>query len=595
MFNQSNGFHFDFANRGKARQTQSETPGGKPAGSVKRTLINLLITLVIGAAYFYVNLPPINLHSVDFYGFIILLCILYTISALFTSGFQITGGIREYGEFVKQQCKIPLVVVIALILVFIGGTITSVTLFRANTYSDLIKIDQGDFIADVEEISYNEIPMLDKASAEKLGDRKMGELSDMVSQFEVADNYTQINYNSRPVRVTPLIYGDIIKWFNNRTEGIPAYLIIDMVTQAVEVVRLEDGIKYTTAEHFGHNLYRYLRFRYPTYMFDQPTFEINDDGEPYWICPKLEKTIGLFGGTDINGAVLVNAVTGESQYYAKDEIPKWVDRVYTAELIIEQYDYYGLYKNGYLNSIFGQRGVTVTTDGYNYIALNDDVFVYTGITSVSGDQSNIGFILSNQRTKETTYYSIPGAEEYSAMSSAEGVVQQMNYVATFPLLLNISNEPTYFMALKDNAGLVKMYAMVNVEQYQIVGTGQSVAECERDYNSLLLENNITEVEILPETNITGKITEIRTAVKDGNSYYYIRLETGTTFFVISAADSEIAVVLNVGDRVSIEYDNVTDGDIRTAYSVTLLETAAGQAITVSPQEPTIPEQTGTAA
>ncbi|SMC53663.1 CvpA family protein [Papillibacter cinnamivorans] len=576
MFSQANGFHFGFGKRDSARPTREQKPAGGPAASVKRTLINLLVTVVIGAVYFYVNLPPLNLHSVDFYGFIFLLCVIYTVSALLTSGFQTGGGFREYGAFVKQQCMVPLVVVVALILVFIVGTVISVPLFRAGSYKDLISVAQGDFTEDVKEISYDKIPMLDKDSAEKLGDRKMGELSDMVSQFEVADNYTQINYKNRPVRVTPLVYGDIIKWWNNRSEGIPAYLIIDMVTQGVEVVRLQDGIKYTTAEHFSRNLYRYLRFRYPTYMFDAPVFEINDDGEPYWICPRVEKTIGLFGGTDIFGAVLVNAVTGESVYYPKEEVPAWVDRVYTAELIIEQYDYYGLYRNGFFNSIFGQRGVTVTTDGYNYIAMNDDVYVYTGITSVTGDQSNIGFILSNQRTKQTTYYSIPGAEEYSAMSSAEGVVQHLNYVATFPLLLNISNQPTYFMALKDNAGLVKMYAMVNVRQYQIVGTGQSVAECERDYVSLLVENNVTQEESLPQNTVTGTVAEIRTAVKDGNSYYYIRLDGKSEYYVISAEESEAAVILNVGDSVQIEYDGQATGELRNAYSITRLDAGVSQ-------------------
>ena len=321
---------------------------------------------------------------------------------------------------------------------------------------------------EVEEISYDQIPMLDKDSAEKLGNRKLGELSDMVSQFEVAEEYTQINYKGRPVRVTPLRYGDWIKWFNNRSEGLPAYLIIDMVTQNVEVVRLEQGIRYTTAEHFGRNLYRYLQFHYPTYIFDKPAFEIDEDGDPYWVCPRIRKTIGLFGGTDINGAVLVNAVTGEHQYYDAKDVPDWVDHVYTADLIVQQYDYHGTYIHGFINSLFGQRDVTVTTDGYNYIAIGDDVYMYTGITSVVSDQSNIGFILSNQRTKETRFYSVAGAEEYSAMDSARGQVQQMNYTATFPLLLNIADQPSYFMALKDAAGLVKMYAMVNVSQYQIV-------------------------------------------------------------------------------------------------------------------------------
>ena len=188
----------------------------------------------------------------------------------------------------------------------------------------------------------------------------------------------------------------------------------------------------------------------------------DEDGTPYWVCAKKEKTIGLFGGTDNHGAVLVNAITGESEYLT--EPPEWVDHVYSAELIIEQYDYYGQYHNGFWNSIFGQRDVTVTTDGYNYLAEGDDVYLYTGVTSVGGDESNIGFLLSNQRTKETKYYPCAGATEYSAMDSAEGQVQNLRYTATFPLLLNVAEQPTYFMALKDASELVKMYAMVNVNQ-----------------------------------------------------------------------------------------------------------------------------------
>ena len=300
-------------------------------------------------------------------------------------------------------------------------------------------------------------------------------------------------------------------------------------------------------------------------MFDTPMFEINDQGEPYWICPKLEKAIGLFGGTDINGVVLVNAITGESQYY--EEVPAWVDRLYSAELIMQQYDYHGQYQNGFLNSIFGQKGVTVTTSGYNYIAMNDDVYMYTGITSVGGDQSNVGFILTNQRTKETRYYPCAGATEYSAMSSAEGVVQHLNYKATFPLLLNIHSEPTYFIALKDNAGLVKMYAMVNVQQYQIVATGASVSECSANYSKLLTQNNIVgEAESLPQNEVTGRISDIRSAVIDGNTVFYIQLESGKTYYAISASASETAVILNVGDRVTIHFAP-DENDILTAFSI----------------------------
>ena len=551
------GFQFDpnAAPKPKRERKPRKSIGSKGG----RIAVNTLVTLLVGAVFFYVQMPAINLHAEEFYGFVLLLCVTYCICALFTSGFQGTGA-KGYFTFVKKQCTVPFFVVAALIVTALVGALTSWVVLRAKDYQALLPIDSGSFASEIEEVSYDRIPMLDRDSAEKLGDRKLGELADMVSQFEVAENYTQINYHGRPVRVTPLRYGDIIKWFNNRSEGLPAYLIIDMVTQNVEVVRLDEGMKYTTAEHFSRNLYRHLRFAYPTYMFEEPVFEIDEDGTPYWVCAKKEKTIGLFGGTDNNGAVLVNAVTGESEYLT--EPPEWVDHVYSAELIIEQYDYYGMYHNGFINSILGQRDVTVTTDGYNYIAEGDDVYLYTGVTSVGGDESNVGFLLSNQRTKETKYYPCAGATEYSAMDSAEGQVQNLRYTATFPLLLNVAEQPTYFMALKDASELVKMYAMVNVNQYQIVATGATVAECESNYRQMLRQSNLisddqTGIDQPVETDrrsLEGVIAEIRSAVVDGNSIYFLRF-TGETDFTVrmSAADVPYAPLLNVGDRVRVWY------------------------------------------
>ena len=493
-------------------------------------------------------------------------------------------GVKGYFGFVKKQCTIPFLVLVALIAAIIIGGLTSWVVIRAGSYSKLLSIKDGDFASEVEEISYNQIPMLDEDSAARLGSRKLGELADMVSQFEILPSYTQINYQGRPVRVTSLAYGDLVKWFTNRSAGLPAYLIIDMVTQEAEVVRLDEGMKYTTAEHFGRYLPRHLRFHYPTYMFADPVFEINEEGEPYWVCPRMVKTIGLFGGTDIQGAVLVNAVTGESQYY--EEVPNWVDHVYDANLIMEQYDYYGMYHNGFINSIFGQRDVTHTTEGYNYIAIGDDVYMYTGVTSVTSDQSNIGFILSNQRTKETHFYSVAGATEASAQASAMSQVQQMRYVATFPLLLNIADQPTYFMSLKGEDGLVKMYAMVNVQQYNIVETGSTVAECEANYRRALADSGLIsdgDAEAVPsdQEEISGAIAEIRTAVLDGNSYYFLRLEGQDTFYAVNAAENPLAVILNAGDQVTIAYTAGEGGGILSGTSVA----RAGETpVTFTPEE-----------
>ncbi len=538
----------------------------KRKGGAKGFLANILVTLVFGLVYFYLELPAINLHDKNFYGFFFLMAAVYCVMAFITSGIY---KVTQHGEFfasIKKTCFLPFILCVALLVLLGVGTLASSVVFRAGAYTDLLVPETGDFAHDVEEISFNKIPMLDASSAARLGDRKLGELSDMVSQFEVSQVYSQINYNNVPVRVAPLEYGDFFKWLNNRSSGLPAYIVIDMVTQNAEVVRLSEGMKYSDNELFFRNIYRYIRFKYPTFMFDDVNFEIDDDGVPYWICPRVEKTIGLFGGTDVHGAVLVNAITGDAQYY--EDVPVWVDRVYAADLIIDQYDYHGLYQNGFLNSIFGQKGVTVTTEGYNYIALNDDVYVYTGITSVGGDESNIGFILVNQRTKESKFYSCAGAEEYSAMNSAEGVVQHLQYSATFPLLLNISSQPTYFMALKDNAGLVKMYAMVNVQQYNIVSTGATVSDCEKEYERLLSQNGVIAGGSTGQAGVTGRVADIRSAVIEGNTYYYFRLDGESWYYSIPVSASEEAVIVNEGDTVEITSAE-EEGLIRQAGGLTI--------------------------
>ena len=546
-----------------------------PKGKLGKILLNLLVTAVVGFLYFYITLPALNLQATEFYGFLFLLCLVYMVCALITSGFQdttvVTTGkekIRHYLSFIKQQCLPIGIFMLLLVVVGIVGQLVSLPIFRAQAYRELLTVNSGEFSQDISQISFDEIPTLDRTSAEYLGDRQMGTLSDMVSQFEYGGDSTQINYQGRPVRVAPVAYADLFKWLTNRGEGLPAYVLVDMVTQEAQVVRLEEGMKYSFSEPLNRNIMRHLRFQYPTFMFSTPRFEIDEDGQPWWIAPRVVKTIGLFGGTDIQGAVLCNAVTGESQYY--DEVPSWVDNLYTPALIMQQYDYYGTLVNGFINSIFGQKDVTVTTEGYNYIAINDDVYVYTGVTSANSDQSNLGFLLSNQRTKETIFYDAPGATEAAAQASAEGVVQDLGYTATFPLLINVAGQPTYFIPLQDNTLLVKSYAMVNVAQYQLVATGSTVAQCEQQYIRMLTDKGLTEEEEVPQTTAQGVVAEIRSAVLNGNTYYYVRLEEESVFYSLSAVENPTAVILNVGDQVTIEHEMAENpAAILQGYSLTI--------------------------
>ncbi|WP_167956693.1 CvpA family protein [Anaerosporobacter faecicola] len=534
----------------------------------KNIILVSLLVLLVGFVYYYIALPPINIHARGFWYFIISVMAIVTVICLITT---VVNNVRTHGhtrgiqdvvinasDFKSKRVLLSFCATIFVILVFIIGSVLSSPIVNASKYQKLIQIETRDFLTDVEEISYNEIPLLDKDSATLLGSRKMGSMVEYVSQFEVSNAYTQINYNNSPVRVTPLDYGSFFKWISNRSEGIPAYIRIDMATQNVECIKLDKGIRYSKSDHFGRNLYRYLRFKYPTYIFDDPSFEIDDNGTPYWICPVKDYTIGLFGGETISRVVLVNAITGEHTNYKINEVPNWVDHVYSADLLISYYDYYGTLKHGYWNTLFSQKDCLKTTDGYNYIALDDDVWVYTGVTSVGGDESNVGFVLMNQRTAETRYYSVAGAEEYSAMSSAEGQVQNLGYKATFPLLLNINNEPTYFIALKDDAGLVKKYAMVNISKYQIVAIGDSALECEKTYNTLLRSTGITVTDESQLKSITGQITKIAQAVIDGNSHFYVKLSTSTDIFDVSIANLIDMMKYDVGSTITFTYTEGSD-------------------------------------
>ena len=531
--------------------------------NTKLHLITAGCTIVFAFLYFYFALPAISIHSTELPIFVIITTLFYAFlfkimqKRNFMSEARYTGNIKFL--FATRFSKAVFGIIAVSILFMVIGDATGWKIFNANRYQQLLTVTEGDFTEDVHQINYSNIPSLDSVSASKIGNRTLGALADKVSQYVMRDDLTQINYKGRPVRVTTLKYSDIIKWFNNTSKGIPGYITIDMVTQEGVYVPLEEGIQYTPDEHFGKHLKRHLRFNYPTFIFEEEIFEIDEEGVPYWICPVVDYKIGLYGGRDIGGAVLVNAVTGESEYYSLDEVPTWVDHVFNAELLIEQFDNYGTLQHGFFNSIFGQKDSRVTTDGYNYMALDDDVYMYSGVTSVTGDESNIGFILSNQRTKETKYYRISGAEEYSAMESAEGMVQHLNYTATFPLLLNIGDTPTYFIALKDDAQLVKMYAMVNVSQYQLVSTGSTIKECEENYLQLLKNNNLTETQT---EELRGKITDIRSAVIDGNTVYYIKLDSSEKTFYITAKSNSDVVFYAQGDNVKLSYETTASNTIQ---------------------------------
>lgn len=537
-------------------------------------LIACVAVAVIAAVYYYIQLPAINIHSPGFWKFIIFIMIIATMAVWIMNHDKSKEGRQFVNKMAAKDYifdfktrsgalifKLVGGVTILLVVIYFVGNILSSPIINASKYQKLLTVETRNFTDDIKEVSYDKIPLLDKDSASIIGTRVMGTMVDMVSQYEVDDMYSQINYKEKPVRVTPLRYGNLIKWFTNHRNGIPAYIRIDMTTQEAECVRLSEGIKYSESDHFSRYIYRHLRFAYPTYIFDDINFEIDDNGTPYWVCPVKKYNIGLFGGQTVGRVVLCNAITGEMTDYDVKDVPTWVDKVYSAELLIDLYDYNGSLKHGFINSVLSQKDCLKTTDGYNYIALEDDVWVYTGITSVGQDNSNVGFVLMNQRTMETRYYEVSGAEEYSAMDSAKGRVQNLGYTATFPLIINVSSQPTYFMALKDGAGLVKSYAMLNIEKYQNVAIGDSVLQCESNYIQLLKDNGIvdeTQTEIVDTKSIQGVITKIMPVVVDGNSHMYFMLEGSSSIYDADVSKYVDIIRYEAGMNISIQYTESTE-------------------------------------
>lgn len=585
----------DFSKKDGGRKKEIVIP---PEKAALKIVISLIGTVLVAVLAFYFMLPAINLKSYDFYLYLGVVAASYVV----INGLLVQVMNKpEYVPYIKRRAIVPGVIIAVLLAVVAVGYVVSSVFFRADAYSKIIDVrTESDFSTEVDEQtaeSFSAIPKLDQDAAAQLATRALGDLADqgLVSQFTVYPMYTQINYKETPVRVVPLQYANIIKWLTNRSEGLPGYVVIDMAKESANFVEVPSGILYSPAEHFGRLLKRQLRFEYPTYLFAEPTFEIDDDGNPYWICARLDKTIGLFGGTDVIGAVIFKAdsATGESKYHSIDEIKnnaelQWIDRIYDSDLLVQQYDYYGKYQNGFWNSILGQKDVINTTSGYNYIAKDDDVWMYTGITSVTSDQSITGFALINQRTKEAVFYRVSGGTENSAESAAEGRVKDLGYDATFPLLLNIGGEPTYFMSLKDASNIVQQYAMINVENYNKIGaTGSDLAKCLESYITMLKANGIT-VDIDPsdvvnpadenstpsvpevkEETATGTVADIRTSVDAGQSYYYVKLADSDAYYSISSADAPEVVILNVGDTVTFTYASGSTGKIIDATAFKL--------------------------
>lgn len=520
-----------------------------------RIALFVIFAAVIGGFY-YAYFPAINIHLEIFWTTLIVVFLsLAIILGAKSSISQMVGrlskkpSIKEFSWFAKL-CSVLVIVCVGVLIV---GSALGATLFRSRAYANLLPVDKREFTEDIEQSDQvTDIALMDTESARIFGNRKIGSLSDVVSQYEIEPDYTQISIKGQPMKVSGLKYASFFKWWNNRNSGVPGYVQVNPVNSEAKYVKLTKPMKYVPSAYFNYNLQRHVQLTYPTKIISGYKFEVDDDGNPYYICPTMTARVGLFGGIDVNGVIICDPIDGECQYYAIGDCPSWVDSVYDGHLLTKKYNWHGMLSGGYINSIIGQKGCKQATDDFGYKIIGDDVWVYTGVTSANGDQSNIGFVMMNQRTSEARYYQVSGAEEHSAMSAAEGEVQEKGYNASFPSLINVSGTPTYIMVLKDAGGLVKLYAMVNVEQYNIVATATSQTKVFEEYKTLLASDGKLETEEndLKEDTIT--VQSVEYIDSDDGTMVYIK-DTNHQVYKQAFKEDESLIRISAGDVLHVKY------------------------------------------
>ena len=534
--------------------------------------IFLIVTITLG--YFYLTLPVL---SYGFSGITFLLIIIATILFFSFSSFKISSDGKSY-KAVSVFWKMPVILLVtAIFYALVLPFFTSHPIFRNQDYRNLIgKVANGDKLTNhIAPISMNEIRVVDESLAYLLGEKILGSQPALGSQAHLGEFFIQ-KVNGKLYWIAPLEHSGFFKWLNNK-QGTTGYVMVSATNERdVKLVQEVNGkpifLKYQREAYFGSNLHRYLYFNgFNTVGLTDFSFEIDDAGTPFWVVTKYKKQVG-FSGNDATGVVIVNAQSGEIKEYNIKNTPTWVDRIQPISFIKDQLNDWGEYVKGYWN--FSNENKLQITEDLTLVYGNDNKsYWYTGITSVGKDESAVGFVLVDTRTKETTFYKQSGATEFAAQSSAQGKVQEKGFTASLPIPYNINNIPTYVMTLKDNGGLVKMYAMVSISDYTIVGTGNTMREALTAYKTAF---NSSGSKINADSKSAKKMVEsvivrIQNDVKNGNSFYYFTVKDVPNIFVGSSQISNQLPLTAVGDLVKISYDEENEEiiDVSTFENVSL--------------------------
>jgi hypothetical protein len=541
-----------------------------------KTINNLAIIILVAFLIVYFSLPVVN------YGFTDLALVLIALIGLWV---LLNKPIRPNStpqEIVFQlksgKIKAPVTVMVVLgLYVAVLPMLTSLAVFRSDEYRDLIgKVEMGENLSKhMAPISIEKIRVVDQALANLLGDKVLGAQAALGSQVRLGTFNIQ-KVGTELYWVAPLLHSGFFMWQKN-SQGTPGYVMVNATNERdVKLVQEIKGkkvlIKYQPEAFFFSNLERHIYFEgYFTCGLTDYTFEIDDEGNPFWVVTKFKKKIG-FNGSDAVGVVIVDPQTGATKEYSIENTPEWVDRIQPERFIETQLNDWGQYVKGYWN--FSNENKLQITENVSLVYGEDNrVYWYTGLTSVGADEATVGFVLVDARTKKAVWYRQSGATEHAAQNSAIGKIQEKRYSAAAPIPYNINGIPTYVMTLKDDGGLVKMFAMVAIEDYTVVGVGNTLRETLMAYKNAfnMTGNKLNVKNSAQKTTLKSVVTRINNDVKNGNSFYYFTVKDYSNIFIGSSQISSALPVSSVGDSIEISFDSDTQGiiDISSFKNMTI--------------------------
>lgn len=462
-------------------------------------------------------------------------------------------------------------------------------LMHAREYSNLVQVEDGNFATDIPQVCEDsKMITLDMQTAQQLGSRVIGSLPN-ISRYSVNEEYNLTKYNGEYYRVTPLEYADGWKALTNSSEGLPAYVVVNATENKADILNLEKNIRYSPNAFGSYNLKRHLRNEYKTYIFGDFQFEIDDKNNPYYIVPVMEANIGLFGGKTVSSFLVVDAVNGKSEEYLPEELPPWVNHAYSLSNLMGLASYHYGYKNGFWNYVIFENDILKLSynykdnseedeeadesidnfDGYSSILINGEINFLTGLVSTGEDESMVGFITANPRTGKIKFYNCVGAEEGTAQKSAESLVQNFGYSASYPIVVNVEGQETYFMTLKDKTLNNKAFAFVNVREYNKAVQSENFDEALKLYKQKIAIDTKNASEEKEETLKEGKIVELYQAIKSGNTNYFFRLEGDEMLYVSSIEINSKQVKMKIGDTVEVTYSSAEEEGVGIIKRITI--------------------------